>query len=241
MNTIKTIISLSIIASAAAHAAAPADQYAYLKKVVATEQQVAIDTSDNRGMSLLFDEKIKPGKLVVSGISTLAKEAGVLPGDVLKEVCGQPANNLRAYGAVAAAAGKSDDVLHSIGRYVGRGTVPLDAVKIENDKLVLSKPVQLKGKFIPVGAKDVPSGPDGLWTVPAGEEISLVCLPIHSMSDYMAIVAPFDTRLNRDGQLLPGGWVPMDYRFERYSYGLPVHVGHLTNWNPPQQIMAQAK
>lgn len=240
MNTIKTIISLSIIASAAAHAAAPADQTAYLKKVLATEQQVAIDTSDNRGMSLLFDEKIKPGALVVSGVSTLAKEAGVLPGDVLKEVCGQPANNLRAYGAFAAAVGKTN-VLQTIGRYVGTGNVPLDAVKIENSKLVLSKPVQLKGKFVPVEAKEPPSGPAQLVTVPAGEEISSVCLPVHSMNDYMAIVAPFDTRLNRDGQLIPGGWVPMEYQFERYSYGLPVHVGHLTNWNPPQQIMAQAK
>lgn len=240
MNTIKTIISLSIIASAAAHADAPADRTAYLKKVLATEQQVAIDTSDNRGMSLLFDEKIKPGALVVSGVSTFAKDAGVLPGDVLKQVCGQPANDLRAYGALAAAVGKAN-VLQSIGRYVGTGNVPLSAVKIENDKLVLSKPVQLQGKFVPADAKEPPSGPAQLVTVPAGAEITSVCLPIHSMSDYMALVAPFNTRLNRDGQLLPGGWVPMAYQFERYNYALPVHVGYLTNWNPPQQIMAQAK
>ncbi|TFW15459.1 hypothetical protein [Duganella callida] len=240
MNTIKTIISLSIIASAAAHAAAPDDRTAYLKKVLATEQQVAIDTSDNRGMSLLFDEKIKPGALVVSSVSTFAKEAGVLPGDVLKQVCGQPANNLRAYGALAAVVGKAN-ILQSIGRYVVTGNVPLSAVKVENDKLVLSKSVQLQGKFVPVDAKEPPSGPDQLVTVPAGEEIKNICLPVHSMSDYMAVVAPFDTRLNRDGQLLPGGWVPMQYQFERYSYGLPVYVGHLTNWNPPQQVMAQAK
>lgn len=239
MNTIKTIISLSMIASTAAYAAEGDDRTAYLGKVVNTMNQMAIDYSDNRGMSLLLDEKSKPGALTVSSVSTFAKQAGVLPGDVLKEVCGQPANNLRAYGALAAAMGK-DDVLLTIGRYVGTGNVPLTAVKIENDKLVLSKSIQIHGRFISVDAKEPVSGPDKLVTVQAGEEISNVCLPVHSISDFMAVIAPFDTRLNRNAQLVPGGWVVMQYHFERYSYGLP-YFRHLTNWNPPEQIMAQTK
>lgn len=229
MNTIKTIVSLSLLAAVSAHAGEVYDarkDVAVVDKVTAAMQQVAIDESDNRGMSLLLDDHTKPGQLIVSGVSTLARQAGALPGDVLKSICTKPAN-LRHIGELAAVAGDSKVYMTINGQPV-QGKVPAAAVKADDKgRVLLTKAMSFNG----TGAAPVIS-------VPAGAEVSQVCVPVHTMAENIRVVAPFDHRMI-DGHLVAGGWVPQEYHFERYSYGLPVVVGFLPCWNPPQQIAAR--
>jgi len=95
MNTTKTIVSLFLLAAFSAHAGEVHDArkaVAVADKGTGAMQQVAIDESDNRGMSLLFDDKYKPGQLIVSSVSGYARKAGVQPDDVLKIICTKPSS-----------------------------------------------------------------------------------------------------------------------------------------------------
>jgi hypothetical protein len=225
MNTIKTIVSLSLLAVAGAHAADKPTVHhtdtSYVNKVVQGVQQTAIDYSDNRGMSLLLDEKTKPGQLIVSGVSSLARQAGVEPGDVLKAICGTPAN-LRHLGDMAAVAGDAK-VYMTIGGQPVQGSIPaLASVKTdEKSRVVLNKSMPFDG----VGTVPVVG-------VPAGSQISEVCVPVRTVEESVRVVAPFDQRLSPDGFLVAGGWVPMTYKMEHK--GMPAVVVALPSWNPPQ-------
>lgn len=229
MNTIKTIITLSLLAAAGARAGEAHDAYnpaAVVDQVSAGMQQTAIDWSDNRGMSLLFDDHYKSGQVVVSGVSKLARQAGVLPGDVLKSMCTKPAS-LRHFGELAAVAGDAKVDMTINGQLV-RGKIPAAAVKIDGKQRVL----------LTQAMSFIGTGPAPVVNVQAGAEVSRVCVPVHTVQETVSVAAPFEHRLI-DGHLVAGGWVPKEYRFERYSYGLPVVVPVLTDWNPPQKIAAK--
>ncbi len=77
MNTFKTvyiIIAASLFASVAASAA----------------------PKPGPELNLKFDDKYKPGQLVVSAVAGKAAAVGVVPGDVLLEVCTVPASAAHA-------------------------------------------------------------------------------------------------------------------------------------------------
>jgi hypothetical protein len=225
MNTIKTIVSLSLLAVAGAHAAdKPTVHHTdtrYVDKVVQGVQQTAIDYSDNRGMSLLLDEKTKPGQLIVSGVSSLARQAGVEPGDVLKAICAKPAN-LRHYGELAGVAGNASVYMTVDGHQV-KGSIPaLASVKTDDkNRVLLTKALSFDGVT-----------PAAVVGAPAGSEVSEVCVPVRTVEESVRVVAPFDQRLTPDGFLVAGGWVPMTYHMEHK--GMPAIITALPSWNPPQ-------
>ena len=226
----KCIFALSMIAVAAAAHAADAQQtnLSYIDQVTAAAVQTSVDESDNRGFSLLVDEKFQSGHLVVSGVSRLAKQAGVQAGDVLTSVCGQPAS-LRHYGELMAIIGKSN-VEMQIGQHLPlRGNVPASAVKEVAGQLVLTKALQIDS-----GASfDQETGKPAVETVQAGEVIASVCVPLKTSLDLTTAVAPFDWRSVKGGKVA-GGWLPMWYHFSRA--GRPDQVAFLTSFNPPQNL-----
>lgn len=230
MNTIKTVVSLSLLAAFNAHAGQVHDASAAIavaNKVMDGMEQTIIDESDNRGMSFLFDDKTQPGQVIVSGVSTLARQAGAAPGDVLKRVCTTPAN-LRHFGELVAVAG--DAKVHMIvGNQMVKDKIPAAAVKTDDkQRVLLTQAMSFEGV-----------GPDSKVSIPAGAVVSNVCVPVRTVAEVVQVVAPFDHRCMGNNVLVPGGFVPQEYWLERYSYGLPVHVT-LPDWNPPQKVAAAA-
>jgi hypothetical protein len=224
MNQIKTIYIVSLFAAVAAHAAdSPAIDTSYIPKVTTAAVQTAVDLSDNRGVSLLLDDKFTTGQVVVSGVSKIAKQAGVRPGDVLASICSQPAN-LRHYSDLQSVAG-THKVEFSLSGHTGVwGTVPLTAVKDNGDNIVLTKSLQL-----------VDSAGNPVTAQP-GENILKVCVPVSTISEVNKAVAPFDWR-KIDNHKVSGGWLPMEYRFNRKEQLALVAV--LTADNPPSEIKAK--
>jgi hypothetical protein len=224
MNQIKTIYIVSLFFTAAAHAAeSPAIDTSYIPKVTTAAVQTAVDLSDNRGVSLLLDDKFNAGHVVVSGVSKIAKQAGVRPGDVLASICSQPAN-LRHYTDLQSLAGEQNVEL-LLSRHTGVwGHVPLAAVKDQGDSVVLAKSVQLADS----AGNQVTAQP--------GEIVLKVCVPVSTISEVNKAVAPFDWR-KIDNHKVSGGWLPMEYRFNRK--GQLALVAVLTADNPPSEIKAK--
>lgn len=230
MNTIKTIVSLSLLTAVSVQAGQVHDTSkatAVANRVMDGMEQAIIDESDNRGMSFLLDDKTKPGQLIVSGVSALARQAGAQPGDVLKRICTTPAN-LRHIGDLAAVAG-DDKVTMIIGGQQVVDKIPAAAVKADDKHRVqLVKATSFESIM-----------PESRVTIPAGAEVSNVCVPVRTVAEAVRVVAPFDHRRLGNNALIPGGWVPQTYWLERYSYGLPVLV-NLPSWNPPRKVAAVA-
>jgi hypothetical protein len=220
MNTIKTILSLSLLTiGGAAQATDINQQYAAIETTTKAVQQTAIDTSDNRGMTLLFDDQVQPGRIVVSGISKLARQAGVETGDVVTSICTKPAN-LKHYGELAGLVGKND-VYMVVGGHNVKGNIPAAAVKVEKNRVVVNKAMTFDG----VATAAVVG-------VPAGAEVYEVCVPVHTGEEAVSVIAPFTQRITPDGFLVQGGHYPMTYHIEHN--GIPAVITALPNWNPSQ-------
>jgi len=224
MNQIKTIYIVSLFFATAAQAAeSSAIDTSYIPKVTAAAVQTAIDLSDNRGVSLLLDDKFNAGHVVVSGVSKIAKQAGVRPGDVLASICSQPAN-LRHYSDLQSLAGVNN-VEFSLSNHTGVwGHVPLSAVKDNGDSIVLTKAVLLADSA------------GNQMTAQPGENILKVCLSVASIPEVTKVVAPFDWR-KIDNHKVSGSWLPMEYRFNRK--GQLALVALLPADNPPSEIKAK--
>lgn len=219
MNTIKTILSLSLLAiGGAAQATDINQQFAAIEATTKAVQQTAIDTADNRGMTLLFDDQVQPGRVVVSGISKLARQAGVETGDVVTSICTKPAN-LKHYGELVGLVGKTD-VYMIVGGHQVKGNLPA-GVKVEKNRVVVDKAMTFAG----VATVAVVG-------VPAGAEVYEVCVPVHTGAEAVQVIAPFTQRMTPDGFLVDGGRYPMTYHMEHN--GMPAVITALPNWNPPQ-------
>jgi hypothetical protein len=225
MNTKTVLFSLSIIAAAIAGAAAHAAPAS-----AASDAKTTVNTADNRGFSLTFDDQYKPGSVVVSGVSKAAEAAGVRPGDVLAMICSQPANQGH-YDELAKIAGDKAAV-QFVGSDYLHGALP--AAKWEHGQEVTTEAETMHegamrlhsllpwidpGKSVPVGA---------------GAVVANVCAPVHTSLEATEVVAPFDGR-DYNGQEVFGGRVPMKYVF--FRDGFPKNpkgsflIATLPSWN----------
>ncbi len=211
MNTKTVLFSMSIIAAAVAGQvpahAAPAS--------AASDAKIAgINTADNRGFSLTYDDQYKPGSVVVSGVSKAAAAAGVRPGDVLAMICTQPANQGH-YDEVAKIAGDKAAVQFGVGSDYLHGALP--AAKWEH-----GQEVTIQAETLHEGAfrlKSLFPWHDAGKAVPvdAGAVVANVCAPVHTALEATEVVAPFDGR-SYNGQEVFGGRVPMTYVFFRDGF-----------------------
>ena len=211
MNTKPVLFSMSIIAAAVAGQvpahAAPAS--------AASDAKIAgINTADNRGFSLNYDDQYKPGSVVVSGVSKAAAAAGVRPGDVLAMICTQPANQGH-YDEVAKIAGDKAAVQFGVGSDYLHGALP--AAKWEH-----GQEVTIQAETLHEGAfrlKSLFPWHDAGKAVPvdAGAVVANVCAPVHTALEATEVVAPFDGR-SYNGQEVFGGRVPMTYVFFRDGF-----------------------
>ncbi|WP_287819604.1 hypothetical protein [Achromobacter sp.] len=211
MNTKTVLFSMSIIAAAVAGQvpahAAPAS--------AASDAKIAgINTADNRGFSLTYDDQYKPGSVVVSGVSKAAAAAGVRPGDVLAMICTQPANQGH-YDEVAKIAGDKAAVQFGVGSDYLHGALP--AAKWEH-----GQEVTIQAETLHEGAfrlKSLFPWHDAGKAVPvdAGAVVANVCAPVHTALEATEVVAPSDGR-SYNGQEVFGGRVPMTYVFFRDGF-----------------------
>ena len=211
MNTKTVLFSMSIIAAAVAGQvpahAAPAS--------AASDAKIAgINTADNRGFSLTYDDQYKPGSVVVSGVSKAAAAAGVRPGHVLAMICTQPANQGH-YDEVAKIAGDKAAVQFGVGSDYLHGALP--AAKWEH-----GQEVTIQAETLHEGAfrlKSLFPWHDAGKAVPvdAGAVVANVCAPVHTALEATEVVAPFDGR-SYNGQEVFGGRVPMTYVFFRDGF-----------------------
>lgn len=119
IKTIYTVIAVCSISAATALAAAQKEPY----------------------LSLHFEDQSKPGQLVVSTVTDRATAAGIVPGDVLVEVCTVPAN--------AAHAAKIEALARSAPVKQGQdqsGKEVCGPIKTIADKMTIVAPFAMRGK-----------------------------------------------------------------------------------------------
>ena len=227
MNTKTVLFSLSIIAAAVAGQvpahAAPAS--------AASDAKVAgVNTADNRGFSLTYDDQYKPGSVVVSGVSKAAAAAGVRPGDVLAMICTQPANQGH-YDELAKIAGDKAAV-QFVGSDYLHGALP--AAKWEHGQEITTQAETMHEGAMRLHSLLPWIDPGKSVPVNAGAVVANVCVPVHTALEATEVVAPFDGR-SYNGQEVFGGRVPMKYVFFRNGFPANPKGSFLTatlpSWN----------